>query len=93
MIENKLKNIPKNPGVYIFSDKSKKILYVGKAKVLRNRIKSYFQKSSKPDPRIQTMVNKIADFEFIITDSDIEALILEANLIKKHKPRYNIRIQ
>jgi excinuclease ABC subunit C len=93
MIENKLKNIPKNPGVYIFSDKSEKILYVGKAKILRNRIKSYFQKSNNPDPRIQTMVNKIADFEFIITDSDIEALILEANLIKKHKPRYNINLK
>jgi len=89
----KLKNIPKNPGVYIFSDKSEKILYVGKAKVLRNRIKSYFQKSINPDPRIQTMVNKIVDFEFIITDSDIEALILEANLIKKHKPRYNINLK
>lgn len=93
MIEKKLKNIPKNPGVYFFSDKSGKIIYVGKAKVLRNRIKSYFQKSRNPDPRIQTMVNKITDLEFIITDSDIEALILEANLIKKHKPRYNINLK
>ena len=63
MLKKKLKNIPKNPGVYIFSDKSDKILYVGKAKVLRNRIKSYFQKSRNPDPRIQIMINKIADFE------------------------------
>ena len=93
MLNKKLSNIPKNPGVYIFSDKFNKILYVGKAKVLRNRIKSYFQKSIIPDPRIQIMVNKIADFEFIITDSDIEALILEANLIKKHKPRYNINLK
>lgn len=93
MLSKKLSNIPKNPGVYFFSDKSKKILYVGKAKVLRNRIKSYFQKSTIPDPRIQSMVNKIVDFEFIITDSDIEALILEANLINKHKPRYNINLK
>jgi excinuclease ABC subunit C len=93
MLNKKLSHIPKNPGVYFFSDKSNKILYVGKAKVLRNRIKSYFQKSTLPDPRIQSMVNKIVDFEFIITDSDIEALILEANLIKKHKPRYNINLK
>jgi len=93
MLEKKLKNIPRNPGVYLFSDNTGKILYVGKAKILRNRIKSYFQKSNNSDPRIQIMVNKIDDFEFIITDSDIEALILEANLIKKHKPRYNINLK
>jgi excinuclease ABC subunit C len=93
MISKKLKNIPKNPGVYLFSDKSNKILYVGKAKILRNRINSYFQKSNIQDPRIKSMINKIVDFEFIITDSDIEALILEANLIKKHKPRYNINLK
>lgn len=93
MLLKKLSNIPKNPGVYLFSDKNNKIIYVGKARILRNRIKSYFQRSTNHDPRIQTMVNKIIDFEFIITDSDIEALILEANLIKKHKPRYNINLK
>ena len=93
MLEDKLQNIPPNPGVYLFSDKTGKILYVGKAKILRNRIKSYFQKSKNPDPRIQIMIHKISDFEFIITDSDIEALILESNLIKKHKPRYNINLK
>jgi len=73
MLEKKLKNIPRNPGVYLFSDNTGKILYVGKAKILRNRIKSYFQKSNNSDPRIQIMVNKINDFEFIIICSDLEA--------------------
>lgn len=93
MLEQKLSNLPAKPGVYLFSDKTQKILYVGKAKILRNRIRSYFQKANHTDPRIQIMVNKIADLEYIITDSPVEALILEANLIKKHKPRYNINLK
>ena len=92
-LKNKLANLPAKPGVYLFKNKADKILYVGKAKVLRNRIRSYFQKSRPFDPRMQILVKKIADLEFIITDSEVEALILEANLIKKHKPRYNVDLK
>ena len=92
-VEDKLKSLPTKPGVYLFKDRQGKVLYVGKAKILRNRIRSYFQKSRNPDSRLQVMINKIHDFEFIITDSDIEALILEANLIKEKKPRYNVQLK
>ena len=92
-IEEKLKSLPTKPGIYQFLDKKGQILYVGKAINLRNRVKSYFQKSRSLDPRLMIMVKKVADFEFIITDSDVEALILEANLIREHKPRYNINLK
>lgn len=92
-VEDKLKSLPNKPGVYLFKDRQGKVLYVGKAKILRNRVRSYFQKSRNPDSRLQVMINKIHDFEFIITDSDIEALILEANLIKEKKPRYNVQLK
>ena len=92
-IEEKLKNLPDKPGVYLFKGKDDKVLYIGKAIILRNRIRSYFQKSRPLDPRLQILVSRIADLEWIVTDSDVEALILEANLIKKHKPRYNINLK
>jgi excinuclease ABC subunit C len=92
-VNEKLKEIPAKPGVYLFQDRQKKVLYVGKAKNLRNRIRSYFQKSRDLDPRIMIMSKKINDFEFIITDSEVEALILEANLIKEHRPRYNVNLK
>jgi excinuclease ABC subunit C len=92
-VTEKLKSLPTKPGVYLFKDKQKKVLYVGKAKNLRNRIRSYFQKSRSPDPRLQIMIDKINDLEYIITDSEIEALILEANLIKENKPRYNVNLK
>jgi excinuclease ABC subunit C len=92
-IEEKLSNLPRKPGIYIFRNTEKKVLYVGKAKILRNRVRSYFQKSRPHDPLMHIMLSKIADVEIIVTDSDIEALILEANLIKKHKPRYNIKLK
>jgi len=92
-LKTKLQNIPARPGVYLFKNNKSDVLYVGKAKILRNRIRSYFQKSRPVDPRLQIMVKKIADLEFIVTDSEIEALILEANLIKEHKPRYNINLK
>jgi excinuclease ABC subunit C len=92
-LQTKLKNLPARPGVYLFRDSRNVVLYVGKAVQLRNRIRSYFQKSRPHDPRLRTMVGKIADVEFIITDNDIEALILEANLIKEYKPRYNINLK
>jgi len=92
-IEEKLETLPTKPGIYQFFDIRGKILYVGKANNLRNRVKSYFQKSRYLDPRLMIMVKKISDLEFIITDSDVEALILEANLIREHKPRYNINLK
>jgi excinuclease ABC subunit C len=89
----KLKNIPRKPGVYLFKDNHAKILYIGKAAVLRTRIQSYFQKSHPRDPRLTLLIKKINDLEFIVTDTEIEALILEANLIKENKPRFNINLK
>lgn len=89
---DKLKNLPLSPGVYQFKDTNGKILYIGKAKILRNRVRQYFQ--SKPVSGILSiMISKIADLELITTDNEIEALILEQNLIKTHKPRYNINLK
>ncbi len=93
MLKDKLTNLPAKPGVYLFKNKADKVLYVGKAKILKNRVRSYFQKSRPFDPRMQILVKNIHDLEYIITDSEIEALILEANLIKKYKPRYNINLK
>jgi excinuclease ABC subunit C len=92
-IDDKLNTLPTKPGIYQFIDNKGEILYVGKAINLRSRIRSYFQKSRSLDPRLMIMVKKISDLQFIITDSDVEALILEANLIRKHKPRYNINLK
>lgn len=91
-IEDKLKNLPAKPGCYLFKDKNKKILYVGKAAILRPRVRSYFQ-SGPIHPKITALVKRIADIEYILTDSEVEALILENNLIKKHKPRYNVNLK
>jgi len=85
--------IPVKPGVYLFKDDQGKILYVGKAKVLKNRVRSYFQKAAGLDERKSAMMKSVADFEFTVTDNELEALILEANLIKQHKPRYNILLR
>ena len=89
-IKEKVDNLPLAPGVYMFKDKKDRLLYVGKAKRLRNRVRSYFQNSSDHDGRMRVMIRKIDDLEVIVTDSEAEALILENNLIKKHHPRYNI---
>ena len=89
-LQDKLDNLPTSPGVYQYKDKDGKILYVGKAVNLRNRVRSYFHKSRTLDPRIALMIGKAEDVEIITTDSEVEALILEANLIKLHKPRYNV---
>jgi excinuclease ABC subunit C len=93
MVKEKLKNLPKKPGVYLFRDKQSKVLYVGKAKNLRNRVRSYFQESRLLDPRLRVMLKKTTDFDFIVTDSEVEALILESNLIKENKPRYNVNLK
>ena len=87
MIE--LSSIPKEPGCYIFKDRSNKIIYIGKAKILRNRVKSYFQ-SREHDPKTEALISNIDSMDFIVTKSEVEALILEINLIKKNKPKYNI---
>ncbi len=89
-IEEKLKKTPRQNGVYIFKDESEKVLYVGKAKSLRNRLRSYFQDGAALDERKQGMVKRVRDFSYIVTDSELEALILEANLIKQYKPPFNV---
>ncbi|WP_435619678.1 excinuclease ABC subunit UvrC [Thermoanaerobacterium thermosulfurigenes] len=92
-IEEKLKLLPDKPGVYIMKDSSGKIIYVGKAVILKNRVRQYFQNQSNQLPKVRTMVKHVADFEYIVTDTELEALILECNLIKKHKPKYNILLK
>ncbi len=87
---NDLGNLPTQPGVYLFRDANGKVIYVGKAKNLRNRVRSYFQKSRNLDPKTQRLVQRVQSIEVILVDSEVEALILEANLIKEHKPRYNV---
>src|SRR5713101_1590181 len=93
LIQEKLARLPDRPGVYIYRDESEKVLYVGKAVNLKNRVRSYFQEGSGHSPRIQVMVPRVRDIETIVTDSEIEALILESNLIKKHRPHYNVRLR
>ena len=91
-IEEQLKNLPEKPGVYIMKDEQDNIIYVGKAISLKNRVRQYFRDSNN-DPKVVAMVKKIADFEYIVTDNELEALVLENQLIKKHKPHYNILLK
>ena len=88
-IQEELQKLPAMPGVYLMHGPRDEVIYVGKAKVLRNRVKQYFQKSYKKSAKIQQMVSLIERFEYIVVDSELEALILESNLIKEYKPRYN----
>lgn len=88
-----LKNLPNNPGVYLMKNSLGEIIYVGKAKNLKNRVRQYFQSSKNHSEKVKAMVKHIAEFEYIVTDSEIEALILECNLIKKYSPRYNILLK
>lgn len=92
-LQEKLAVLPQVPGVYLMLNEAGEIIYVGKAVNLRNRVRSYFQKSTGHPVKVQVLVEHIADFEYIITDSELEALILENNLIKKHAPRYNVRLK
>jgi excinuclease ABC subunit C len=92
-IEEELKNLPASPGVYIMHNADGEIIYVGKAKILKNRVRQYFQKSKNHSPKVLAMVSNIAYFEYIVTDTEIEALVLECNLIKKHRPKYNILLK
>lgn len=89
-IADKLKVLPTDAGIYIHKNSAGKIIYVGKAKNLRNRVRSYFHSSRNLDPKTRQLVKAIADFEFIVVDNEVEALVLESNLIKKHKPRFNV---
>ncbi|WP_396144498.1 excinuclease ABC subunit UvrC [Anaerospora sp.] len=92
-LEQKLAHLPDKPGVYLWKDDQKRIIYVGKAVNLKNRVRSYMQSSRNHSPKVRSMVSRIADLEYIITSSEIEALILECNLIKKHRPKYNISLR
>lgn len=92
-VQKKLKQLPPDPGCYIYRDAAGEVLYVGKAVSLKNRVRSYFQASTNHQIRIAKMVSKIQDIEWIVVDSEIEALILECNLIKKHRPPYNVLLR
>lgn len=92
-LEEKLRNLPTAPGVYLHKNEAGKIIYVGKAKNLRHRVRSYFQSGRGHDRKTRELVRRITDLEFIVTDTEVEALVLESNLIKQHKPRYNVLLK
>src|SRR5262245_44606637 len=93
LLEEKLANIPIEPGVYLYKDSQKRIIYVGKAKSLRNRVRTYFQESRNSDFKLDHLLAEIADLEFIVVGNEMEALALENNLIKRHKPKFNILLR
>ena len=92
-LEEELKKLPAKPGVYLMHDKSDAIIYVGKAISLKNRVRQYFQAGRRVSPKIERMISQIDHFEYIITDSEVEALVLENNLIKEHEPKYNTMLK
>ncbi len=92
-LENRLKEIPPVPGVYLMRDRDDRILYIGKSKKLRSRVRSYFRDSQSLSQRIERMVQQVADIEFIVTDTEAEALALEANLVKQHQPYFNVLLK
>lgn len=92
-LQEELKKLPAKPGVYLMHDKKDAIIYVGKAVSLKNRVRQYFQQSRKVTPKIEKMISQIDHFEYIITDSEVEALVLENNLIKEHRPKYNTMLK
>jgi len=91
-IQEELKKLPNRPGVYLMHDEEDRVIYVGKAIILKNRVRQYFQPGYKRSPKIESMVSQVAWFEYIVTDSETEALVLECNLIKEHAPKYNTRL-
>ena len=93
VIEDELKKLPTTPGVYMHRDSLGEVIYVGKAVNLRNRVRSYFRKTSQADPKVRAMVSNIAEFEYISCATEMEALLLECNLIKKYMPRYNVLLK
>ncbi|MHB1458508.1 MAG: excinuclease ABC subunit UvrC [Armatimonadota bacterium] len=92
-ISDKLRLLPDKPGVYLMKSEQSDVIYVGKATSLRNRVRSYFQKGQTHSTKVQVLVSHIEDLEWIVTESEVEALMLECNLIKKHHPRYNVRLR
>ena len=92
-VEEKLSTLPTKPGCYLHKDKNGTVIYVGKAINLRNRVRSYFQKSANHSPKVRRLVSNIADLEYIVCDTELEALVLECNLIKKYQPHYNVRLR
>ena len=92
-VENQLKSLPARPGVYLFRDADGEVLYVGKAKSLRPRVRSYFQRTTDGRPQIQSLPARVADVEVIVTGSEVEALHLEQNLVKRHRPPFNVRLR
>jgi len=91
--QQQLKILPDKPGVYLMKNSLGEVIYVGKAKILKNRVRQYFQESKNHSEKVRTMVKHISEFEYIVTDSEMEALVLECNLIKKYRPRYNILLK
>src|SRR5437870_8635920 len=89
-LDEKLARLPDRPGVYLYKDAKAQVIYVGKAASLRSRVRSYFQASRARDAKTDALVDQIADLDYIVTGNELEALILESNLVKKHRPRYNI---
>ena len=92
-LAQKLDTLPDRPGVYIYRSSDGKVIYVGKAVVLRNRVRSYFHEAARHEPRTRRLVTEIADLEWIVTDTELEALILENELIKRYRPRFNVRLR
>ncbi|MFA5335433.1 MAG: excinuclease ABC subunit UvrC [Candidatus Omnitrophota bacterium] len=92
-LKEKVSGLPAQPGVYIFKDDAGKVLYVGKASSLRNRVRSYFQRSKDHVPRIEALVAKVRDIDFVTTATEAEALLYESNLIKEHQPKYNVELR
>ena len=92
-IKQKLKNLPLCPGVYLMRDEEGKVIYVGKSKLLKNRVSQYFMHSKNHTPKTVAMVSNVADFDYMVTDTEVEALVLECNLIKKYRPKYNILLK
>lgn len=92
-MKNRLKQVPLKPGVYMFKSAGNEIIYVGKAKLLRNRLRSYFQKTEQLEVKVRALMNHVADFDYIVTATELEAFILENNLIKSYQPRYNIQLR
>ncbi|MFQ6616797.1 MAG: excinuclease ABC subunit UvrC, partial [Fidelibacterota bacterium] len=91
-LKSKIRLIPRKPGVYIFRDRGGKILYIGKARVLRSRVSSYFRKAPE-SPKLASLVRRTKDVEWIVTGSEVEALLAEANLVKEHQPKYNVNLK
>ena len=92
-LKNKAMSLPLSPGVYIMKDHAGAVIYVGKAKKLKNRVSQYFQDTSSHNTKTRVMVSKVHDFDVIVASSEFEALVLECSLIKQHQPRYNILLK